>query len=157
LLFDLLTPAEEDVDMESGLLRFDIGFLTRRLLAAAAWTARQPESAKLALGYFGASTGAAAALVAASLEPENVKAVVSRGGRPDLAGDAIAKVQAPTLLLVGGNDAAVLEMNREAAAKMTARHALEVVPGASHLFEEPGTLEEVARRAVRWFSIFLKG
>jgi dienelactone hydrolase len=152
LLFDLLTPDEEAVDMISGELRFDIDLLSRRLLAATEWARKEPATAALALGYFGASTGAAAALVAASIRQADVKAIVSRGGRPDLAGAALAAVRAPTLLIVGGDDEEVIEMNRAAAAQLTAPHTIEIVPGATHLFEEPGKLDVVARLAARWFA-----
>lgn len=146
LLFDLLRP-EEDVRYET---RFDIGLLARRLAAATDWVRREPGLGVLALGYFGASTGAAAALVAAASR-DDVAAIVSRGGRPDLAGDALPLVAAPTLLVVGGDDTQVIALNREAAARMNAEVALEIVPGATHLFEEPGTLDEVARLSRAWF------
>jgi putative phosphoribosyl transferase len=151
LLLDLLTPEEEAVDQRTGHLRFDIELLAGRLVAATQWAAVDPATHALAIGYFGASTGAAAALVAAALEPERVHAVVSRGGRPDLAGEALPLVQAPTLLIVGGRDLKVLELNRAAMARMRAETKLEIVPGATHLFEEPGTLELVARLARDWF------
>ncbi|MGH7818884.1 MAG: dienelactone hydrolase family protein, partial [Candidatus Binatia bacterium] len=152
LLFDLLTAAEEDVDVRTGELRFDVGFLGDRLLAATDWGLRRPSIGLLPIGYFGASTGAAAALVAAARRPQLVAAVVSRGGRPDLAGTALAKVQAPTLLIVGGEDHTVLRLNAEALEQLgAAEKCLEIVPGATHLFEEPGTLEEVARFAAGWF------
>jgi putative phosphoribosyl transferase len=151
LLLDLLTPEEEAVDQRTGHLRFDIELLAGRLVAATQWAAVDPATHALAIGYFGASTGAAAALVAAALEPERVHAVVSRGGRPDLAGEALPLVRAPTLLIVGGQDLRVLELNRAAMARMRAETRLEIVPGATHLFEEPGTLEVVARLARDWF------
>ena len=151
LLLDLLTPEEEAVDQRTGHLRFDIELLAGRLVAATQWAAVDPATHDLAIGYFGASTGAAAALVAAALEPERVHAVVSRGGRPDLAGEALPLVRAPTLLIVGGQDLRVLELNRAAMARMRAETRLEIVPGATHLFEEPGTLEVVARLARDWF------
>jgi putative phosphoribosyl transferase len=151
LLFDLLTETEESVDERTGELRFDIGLLARRLGGAIEWARSQPALAGLSIGLFGASTGAAAALIAAAERPDDVAAVVSRGGRPDLAGAALASVRAPTLLLVGGADRGVLELNRAAAARLRAPHELSVVPGASHLFEEPGALATVARRAAGWF------
>lgn len=155
LLMDLLTRDEEAVDARTAHLRFDIGFLAGRLGAATEWLQKKAETRALPLGYFGASTGAAAALVAAAERPEAVRAIVSRGGRPDLAGSALARVQTPTLLIVGGDDYAVIEMNREALAQLTAEATLEIVPGATHLFEEPGTLDEVARLARAWFERWL--
>ncbi|HRO81554.1 MAG TPA: alpha/beta hydrolase, partial [Alicycliphilus denitrificans] len=144
LLLDLLTP-EEDRDYRA---RFDIALLTQRLRAAARWLGRQPLTRALPMGYFGASTGAAAALMAAAAQGSGIRAVVSRGGRPDLAGpEALARVACPTLLLVGGRDEEVLELNRQAASLMRCPHRLSVVPGATHLFEEPGTLEAAARQA----------
>jgi len=147
LLFDLLTEAESD-DREKV---FDIPLLAGRLIGATEWVRADPESAALPIGYFGASTGAAAALVAAAEQPTGVEAIVSRGGRPDLAGDALGQVCAPTLLIVGGLDDVVIGLNREAYDALRAEKELVVVPGASHLFEEPGTLEEVARLAAGWF------
>ncbi len=147
LLFDLLTRAE-DTDYET---RFDIALLTRRLIAATHWLQQQPQTKTLAIGYFGASTGAAAALQAAAARGSAIQAVVSRGGRPDLAGAALAQVQAPTLLIVGGEDHGVIELNRRAYAQLPGTKQLVIVPGATHLFEEPGTLEEVARLASQWF------
>lgn len=155
LLIDLLTPDEEREDAASGHLRFDITFLARRLGAAASWLGGRDDTGSLALGLFGASTGAAAALVTAAERPEAVAAVVSRGGRPDLAGGALAGVRAPTLLVVGGADEPVIGMNRDAMARMDAEVRLEIVPGASHLFEEPGALEAVADLAGAWFERFL--
>ncbi len=155
VLADLLTEDEEAVDRQLGHLRFDIARLGRRTIAIVDWFDRQQDFADLPLGLFGASTGAAAALVAAAERPETVSAVVSRGGRPDLAGPALARVVAPTLLLVGSRDEPVIEMNREAQRQMTAVAQLEVVPGATHLFEEPGTLELVAARAGEWFERYL--
>ena len=152
LLFDLLTPAEEDVDLRTRHLRFDIALLAERLLVAGDSIADRSGTADLAVGTFGASTGAAAALVAAAERPASVRAVVSRGGRPDLAGDALGLVRAPTLLIVGSLDREVLGMNRDAAARMTGEVEITVVPGATHLFEEPGTLDEVARLASEWFT-----
>ena len=155
LLFDLLTVREEAVDRFSAHLRFDIDLLARRLETATDWVLSDPEARDLPLGYFGASTGAAAALVAAAAHPETVKAVVSRGGRPDLAGDALARVQAPTLLIVGGDDTPVIGLNRHALRQMTAPVQLEIIPGATHLFEEPGALEEVSSLAADWFRFHL--
>ncbi len=152
LLFDLLTPAEEAVDLRTRHLRFDIALLAERLLVAGDSIADRSGTADLAVGTFGASTGAAAALVAAAERPASVRAVVSRGGRPDLAGDALGLVRAPTLLIVGSLDREVLGMNRDAAARMTGEVEITVVPGATHLFEEPGTLDEVARLASEWFT-----
>ena len=151
LLMDLLTAPEEEIDLRTRRLRFDIGLLARRLVAATDWLRGDEDTRALGPGYFGASTGAAAALVAAAERVDVVKAVVSRGGRPDLAGDALALVKAPTLLIVGGDDVPVIGMNREAMAQMRAETELVIVPGASHLFEEAGTLEEVARLANDWF------
>jgi dienelactone hydrolase len=150
LLIDLLTPREEAEDAATGHLRFDIGLLARRLEAATAWLHEEPATDDLPVGYFGASTGGGAALVAAA-QCQEVFAVVSRGGRPDLAGTALPRVRAPTLLIVGGDDVPVIAMNRTAAAAMRAEVRLEIVPGASHLFEEPGALEQVAELAARWF------
>ena len=152
LLIDLLTPDEEAVDLRGGRLRFDIGLLAGRLAAATDWLAENPDTGDLRIGYFGASTGAGAALVAAAERPQEVGAVVSRGGRPDLAGDALPLVEAPTLLIVGGNDVPVIGMNEEAMERLRVEKSLEIVPGATHLFEEPGTLEEVARLAAGWFA-----
>jgi dienelactone hydrolase len=151
LLFDLLTPQEEVIDVRTRELRFDISLLADRLTGAVDWLCAHPPTRSLRVGLFGASTGAAAALIAATRRPESVGAVVSRGGRPDLAGEALAAVQAPTLLLVGGHDTLVLELNRQASALMRAECRLEIIPGASHLFEEPGTLADVAARACEWF------
>jgi putative phosphoribosyl transferase len=150
-LIDLLTAEEEEVDRDTAHLRFDIPLLAERLVAATHWLAADPSTRGLNVGYFGASTGAAAALVAAAVEPDRVGAVVSRGGRPDLAGDALPRVRAPTLLIVGGRDLAVLDLNRTAMARMRTEVRLEIVPGATHLFEEPGTLEAVAHLARDWF------
>jgi putative phosphoribosyl transferase len=151
LLIDLLTREEEAIDQHTAHLRFDIHLLAGRLLAATRLLVEEPSTRVLEIGYFGASTGAGAALVAAAAEPERIGAVVSRGGRPDLAGNALPQVRAPTLLIVGGRDLQVLELNRAAMARMQAETRLEIVPGASHLFEEPGTLEVVARLARDWF------
>jgi putative phosphoribosyl transferase len=155
LLIDLLTADEEAVDMRTGSLRFDIGLLAERLLAATDWLAEEPETRDLRIGYFGASTGGGAALVAAADRAEAVGAVVSRGGRPDLAGAALQRVRTPTLLIVGGNDVPVIGMNREAMKQLPAETRLEIVPGATHLFEEAGALEEVARLAREWFERYL--
>ncbi|MER8156355.1 dienelactone hydrolase family protein [Streptomyces sp. NPDC094472] len=151
LLFDLLTDAEERVDAVTAELRFDIPLLGRRLGAAVNWLGGHPATSALPVGLFGASTGAAAALTAAAERPERVAAVVSRGGRPDLAGGALNRVRAPVLLIVGGDDHEVLRLNQQAAAMLVAPHEIHVVPGASHLFEEPGTLEEAAEAARDWF------
>jgi putative phosphoribosyl transferase len=152
LLIDLLTPEEEEVDQRTRRLRFDIGLLADRLAGATDWLARNPDTQKLRVGYFGASTGAGAALVAAAERPEAVGAVVSRGGRPDLAGALLSRVAAPTLLIIGGEDEPVIGINREALAQLRSEKEIEVVPGATHLFEEPGKLEEVARLAADWFT-----
>lgn len=151
LLFDLLTGAEEAMDAQTGHLRFDVRLLADRLLSATDWALAEPSLGGVPIGYFGASTGAAAALVAASERP-TVGAIVSRGGRPDLAGDALAGVRAPTLLIVGGADTPVLAMNQAALAELRCPKQLAVVPHATHLFEEPGALEEVARLAADWFA-----
>jgi dienelactone hydrolase len=155
LLIDLLTPDEEEVDLRTGHLRFDIGLLAERLAGASDWLMGNPDTRDLRIGYFGASTGAGAALVAAAERPDEVGAIVSRGGRPDLAGDALPLVKAPTLLIVGGNDEPVIGMNEEALARLRAEKRLQIVPDASHLFEEPGVLEEVARLAAGWFALHL--
>jgi dienelactone hydrolase len=155
LLIDLLTAEEEAVDMQTAALRFDIDLLARRLIGATDWLAHYPPTQYLRIGYFGASTGAAAALVAATARPEAVAAIVSRGGRPDLAREALTKVTAPTLLIVGGLDHPVIEMNRAALAQLHVEKHLEIVPGATHLFEEPGTLERVAVLARDWFERYL--
>ena len=154
LLVDLLTPAEK-VAGASTHLRFDIRLLARRLVAITDWIAGAAETRGLPLGYFGASTGAASALVAAAARPEVTRAVVSRGGRPDLAGDALSRVPAPTLLIVGGEDTAVVELNRRAVLELRAEAKLVVVPGATHLFEEPGALDQVGRLAWEWFERYL--
>ncbi len=155
LLLDLLSPDEESVDVRTAELRFSIGLLAERLLQATDWLVRQPQLEKLQFGYFGASTGAAAALVAAADAPRHAAAVVSRGGRPDLAGPALVRVQAPTLLIVGGGDDVVIELNREALEQLRCEKRLEIIPGATHLFEEPGALEQVARLAREWFQLHL--
>ena len=157
LLMDLLTRDEEAVDVYSREYRFDIPLLASRVVAATDWAQTREDIAKLPLGYFGASTGAAAALIAAAERPQVVRAVVSRGGRPDLAGPALRRVRAPTLLIVGGDDDVVIALNEEAMAQITADVQLAIVPGASHLFEEPGALEEVARLAGDWFERHLAG
>jgi putative phosphoribosyl transferase len=152
LLVDLLTEREEQSEHEGGRLRFDIGLLASRLRAATDWLAERPSTAPLGVGYFGASTGGGAALVAAAERPERVGAVVSRGGRPDLAGEALGHVRAPTLLVVGGCDVDVLALNREAMRFLECEKRLEIVAGATHLFEEPGALECVAALAGDWFA-----
>ena len=152
LLLDLLTAAEEQVDLNSGRLRFDIGFLGQRLLEATDWLSREPATRGLSIGYFGASTGAAAALAAAAERTSLIGAVVSRGGRPDLAGPALSRVQAPTLLIVGGNDRPVIGLNQQALARLRCEKQLFIVPGATHLFEEPGALEQVSKLASDWFA-----
>jgi dienelactone hydrolase len=155
LLVDLLTAEEEAIDLRTAHLRFDIGLLARRLVDATDWLAQQPATRGFAIGYFGASTGGGAALVAAAERPGAVGAVVSRGGRPDLAGPALSRVRAPTLLIVGGNDVPVIEMNRAALEQLGAEKRLEIVPGATHLFEEPGALERVAQLASDWLRRYL--
>jgi putative phosphoribosyl transferase len=155
LLIDLLTAEEEAVDIQTRHLRFDIEMLAERLMGAIDWLTRQNDTRPLNIGLFGASTGAGAALVAAANRPSFVSAVVSRGGRPDLAGASLANVQAATLLIVGGEDRPVIELNRQAFAELRAVKALEIIPGASHLFEEPGTLEEAALLAQHWFLKYL--
>jgi len=155
LLFDLLTQEEEALDMRTGEHRFNIDLLAERLVHATKWASQQEETRDLRVGYFGSSTGGAAALVAAAEMPRDVGAVVSRGGRPDLAGDALPKVQAPTLLIVGGNDDIVIELNEMARDQMRCEVKLEILPGATHLFEEPGALEKVANLASDWFNAHL--
>lgn len=157
LLIDLLSEQEEREDSRTGALRFDIPLLADRLLAASSWVHLGEGTTSLPLGYFGASTGGGAALVAAAERPELVRAVVSRGGRPDLAGKALRHVSAPTLLIVGERDTVVLDLNRRAAEELAAECRLEIVPGATHLFEEPGALEQVAVLARDWFSLHLTG
>jgi dienelactone hydrolase len=157
LLFDLLTQAEEVEDEVTARLRFDIGLLAARLVRVTDWLKTQPDIGDLRVGYFGASTGAAAALIAAAERPEVAMAVVSRGGRPDLADEYLPRVKAPTLLIVGGNDREVIVLNRSAHERLTAERKLVVVPGATHLFEEGGALEEVARLARDWFVNYLTG
>lgn len=154
LLMDLLTPEEEALDSRTAAFRFDIDLLAQRLIVATWWLVDLPQTAKLPIGYFGASTGAAAALLAAAAVPTLLAAVVSRGGRPDLAGEALHQVVAPTLLIVGENDTTVLELNRKALAELPGPKKLEVVPGAGHLFEEPGALQTVAQLARNWFVVY---
>jgi putative phosphoribosyl transferase len=169
LLIDLLTEDEEEIDLQTRHLRFDIGLLAKRLIGATDWLKQNSGSRDFNIGYFGASTGAAAALVAAAERPNTINAIVSRGGRPDLAGiDTLQKVQAPTLLIVGGNDVPVIDMNKQALDRMHVlkdnnnnenkknKKKLVIVPGATHLFEEPGKLEEVARLAAEWFASYLR-
>jgi len=155
LLIDLLTPDEEILDDATARLRFDIDLLAERLVGATDWLGEDPTTNKLRIGYFGASTGAGAALVAAAQRPNAVRAVVSRGGRPDLAGSALSRVRVPTLLIVGGEDRPVIAMNRDALDRLQSKKRLEIIPGATHLFEEPGALEEVARLAGEWFRRWL--
>ena len=151
LLFDLLTESEEREEQYTGYLRFDIPLLAGRLLAATEWVEKETSLCHLPFAYFGSSTGAAAALVAAAELGDKIKAVVSRGGRPDLAGDSLPKVKAATLLIVGGDDTAVIDSNKKARARMSCENSLSIVPGATHLFEEPGALEQVAGLAVAFF------
>lgn len=155
LLFDLLTSAEEAIDSQTRQYRFDIALLAERLTGVTDWLEQEPTTAPLALGYFGASTGSAATLLAAAAHPERIRAIVSRGGRPDLAGSALGRIQAPTLLIVGEHDPSVLALNRLAGEAMPGVHRLEIVPGASHLFEESGALEKVAWLASQWFTRYL--
>jgi putative phosphoribosyl transferase len=155
LLFDLLTQNEDEVDMATAEFRFNIDLLAERLIGATEWLKKDPKTKNLVFGYFGASTGAAAALIAAAKLPSVIAAVVSRGGRPDLASDYLGKVSAPTLLLVGGLDTVVIELNRKAMSQMVSEKKLEIVPGATHLFEEPGKLEEVAKLSTDWFLRYL--
>jgi putative phosphoribosyl transferase len=151
LLFDLLTEKEDQVYAN----RFDITLLAKRLMATTNWVLKQPKTKKLSLGYFGSSTGSAAALIAASLLGKKIEAIVSRGGRPDLAKEILHEVKSPTLLIVGGNDPQVLELNQLSYNLLTSEKKLEIIPAATHLFEEPGTLEEVARLAAEWFKKYL--
>lgn len=155
LLFDLLTQEEEAVDISTRHLRFDIGLLAERLVDATNWIKRETDTWHLRVGYFGSSTGGGAALVAAAAVGEEIGAVVSRGGRPDLAGEALPKVKSPTLLIVGGLDHPVIKMNEDAYRQLHCEKELRIVPGATHLFEEPGTLEEVAHLAAEWFQRYL--
>jgi dienelactone hydrolase len=155
LLMDLLTPEEEAEDLKTARLRFDVQLLGERVIGTIDWLASDPETGRLPVGCFGASTGAAAALIAAAERPQRVAAVVSRGGRPDLAADALARVTAPTLLIVGGRDTEVIALNRLAQAQLGGESQLVIVPGAGHLFEEPGALEQVAELARDWFLRYL--
>ena len=157
LLLDLLTAQEESVDQFTREHRFDVRRLGRRVIAAVDWASRDDELKTLRVGCFGASTGAAAALIAAAERPEKVSAVVSRGGRPDLATEALPRVLAPTLLIVGGADEAVIELNEEAMRQMSVKPRLAIVPGATHLFEEPGAMDEVSRLATDWFAEHVGG
>lgn len=156
LLIDLLTTEEEEIDLRTRHLRFDIGLLASRLVGATDWLTQNPSTQQLKLGYFGASTGAGAALVAAAERPEIVQAIVSRGGRPDLAGSALAHVKAPTLLIVGGYDTPVIAMNEDALAQLHSPKRLEIIPKATHLFEEPGKLATAAQLASEWLTRYLK-
>ncbi|WP_036250881.1 dienelactone hydrolase family protein [Methylobacter sp. BBA5.1] len=157
LLFDLLTPAEEDIDLRTREFRFDIDLLTERLIGVIDWAGRNATTAGFPIGLFGASTGAAAALGAAAERADKVAAMVSRGGRPDLAARHLAQVKAPVLLIVGGEDTVVIDLNQQAAGQLTVEHRLEIVPGATHLFEEAGKLEQVARLTRDWFLHYLAG
>jgi len=157
LLFDLLTPEEELADTRTAELRFDIDLLAKRLVHATKWAKREEQTRNLRIGYFGSSTGGGAALVAAAQLPDDVDAVVSRGGRPDLAGAALPKVQTPTLLIVGSQDDIVIELNEQARDQMRCEVELEIIPGATHLFEEPGALEQVAKLASDWFLLRASG
>jgi len=155
LLMDLLTESEERTDAVTAEFRFDIALLARRVVSTIDWVRLQPQIATLPIGLFGASTGAAAALIAAAERPDGVRAVVSRGGRPDLADEALDRVVAPTLLIVGGRDEVVIDLNRDALARLRGAKEMVLVPGATHLFEEPGTLERVAQLATDWFASHL--
>jgi dienelactone hydrolase len=155
LLFDLLTPEEEEFDLYTSSLRFDIQLLATRLLSATAWLMQTDQTRSMRIGYFGASTGAAAALMAAAELPRSVQAIVSRGGRPDLAGEALPVVQAATLLIVGEKDTTVIDLNKQAQARMQCLRRIEIVPAASHLFEEPGALDIVSDLSVAWFTKYL--
>jgi putative phosphoribosyl transferase len=156
LLFDLLTREEEAIDIQTRHLRFDIDLLARRLVDTTNWIKQEPTLRHLRVGYFGSSTGGGAALVAAAMVGEEIGAVVSRGGRPDLAGEALQRVKSPTLLIVGGFDEQVIELNEQAYAQLRCQKELKIVPGATHLFEEPGTLEQVAHLAAQWFQKHLQ-
>lgn len=151
LLVDLLTTQEEHIDLQTGEFRFNIGLLAERLIGLTDWQSAHPDLSALSLGYFGASTGSAAALIAAAARPQCVRAIVSRGGRPDLAASSLPRVQAPTLLIVGGDDAPVIELNQQAFEVLQCDKKFDIVPGATHLFEEPGALETVARLAADWY------
>jgi pimeloyl-ACP methyl ester carboxylesterase len=155
LLLDLLTRKEEAIDQHTGQFRFDIDRLAERVVAAIDWAGDQPALAALPIACFGASTGAAAALMAAAARPARVRAVISRGGRPDLAGDALGRVEAPTLLIVGGHDEPVIELNEDARRRLRVQSQTTIVPGATHLFEEPGALAKVARLAIEWCRLYL--
>ena len=155
LLFDLLTLQEDRIDQQSRNLRFDIGLLASRLHGATNWIAQYPPTRLLNIGYFGASTGSAAALIAAAALPDAISAIVSRGGRPDLAGTALTRIQSPTLLIVGGNDPIVIDLNQDAFERIPAKKQLEIIPNATHLFSEPGTLDQVAQLASQWFQKYL--
>lgn len=156
LLFDLLTTEEDEIDTQTSQYRFDINFLASRLVSATKWILKNPALNKLPIGYFGASTGGGAALVAAAKLANEIKAVVSRGGRPDLAGESLSYVEAPTLLIVGGDDGTVIQLNQYAFDVLHCEKKMEIVSGATHLFEEPGKLEEVSRLANYWFKEYLK-
>ena len=156
LLFDLLTNEEDQEDIETAEYRFNINLLAERLIGATEWLKKDPDTKNIVFGYFGASTGAAAALIAAAKLPNEIAAVVSRGGRPDLAADYLPRVVAPTLLLVGGLDTVVIELNRQAMEQMSAEKKLVIIPGATHLFEESGKLEEVAKLSTDWFLRYLR-
>ena len=155
LLFDLLTPEEESIDEDTREYRFNIPLLAERLVLVKEWLLSEPEYSHFAVGFFGASTGAAAALIAAAKSPKSIKAVVSRGGRPDLAEDYLARVKAPTLLIIGGEDDEVIKLNEYAYQQLKGEKLMQIIPGASHLFEEPGTLEQAAACAGKWFSKYL--
>jgi dienelactone hydrolase len=156
LLVDLLTPEEEETDLITAEYRFNIDLLAERLIAATEWLKLDSATQKMAFGYFGASTGASAALIAAAKLPDEIRAVVSRGGRPDLADEYLGLVRAPTLLLVGGDDTEVIALNQQALSQLSAEKKLVIIPGATHLFEEPGKLDEVARFSVDWFKRYLR-
>ncbi|MBD3182449.1 alpha/beta hydrolase [Candidatus Poribacteria bacterium] len=155
LLFDLLTSDEESIDIMTREIRFDIDLLSERLIGATKWVMDQPATQELKIGYFGSSTGAAAALIGAANLPDVISAVVSRGGRPDMAEGFLNKVKAPTLLIVGGNDYHVIKLNEQAIDRLSSEKKMEIVPGATHLFEEPGKLEQVAQLARHWFQTYL--
>ena len=156
LLVDLLTKEEEEIDMSTREFRFDVGLLAQRLMSATEWLKKNPATKNLSIGYFGASTGAAAALIAAAKLQDSIRVVVSRGGRPDLALEYIPRVKSPVLFIVGGRDTVVIDINREAMKHLVVENRLEIVSWASHLFEEPGKLEKVAKLAVNWFSKYLR-
>jgi putative phosphoribosyl transferase len=156
LLIDLLTAQEEEIDLSTAEYRFNIDLLAERLLSATEWLKLDPSTRDMVFGYFGASTGAAAALIAAAKLPDDIRAVVSRGGRPDLAVEYLGQVKAPTLMLVGGDDTDVIVLNQQALDLVTAEKKLIIIPGATHLFEEPGKLDEVAQFSVDWFKRYLR-